>query len=39
MKFVISGYFGFQNIGDEAVLAAMIEQLKEEAPGSEIVVL
>ena len=39
MKFVISGYFGFQNIGDEAVLAAMIEHLKEEAPGSEIVVL
>ena len=39
MKFVISGYFGFQNIGDEAILAAMIERLTEVAQGSEIVVL
>ncbi|MFY9134764.1 MAG: polysaccharide pyruvyl transferase family protein, partial [Bacillota bacterium] len=39
MKFVISGYFGFQNIGDEAILAAMIEHLREADHGSEIVVL
>jgi len=28
MKFVISGYFGFQNTGDEAILAAMIDHLE-----------
>lgn len=39
MKFVISGYFGFENIGDEAILAAMIEHLREAAPFPEIVVL
>ncbi|NLB72953.1 MAG: polysaccharide pyruvyl transferase CsaB [Firmicutes bacterium] len=39
MKFVVSGYFGFRNIGDEAILAAMIQHLTEEAHGSEIVVL
>jgi polysaccharide pyruvyl transferase CsaB len=39
MKFVISGYFGFRNMGDEAILAAMIEHLTEAAHGSEIVVL
>lgn len=39
MKFIISGYFGFQNIGDEAILAAMIEHLREADHGSEIVAL
>lgn len=39
MKFVISGYFGFQNTGDEAILAAMIDHLREVSRGSEIVVL
>ena len=39
MKFVVSGYFGFQNIGDEAILTAMIQHLREISHGSEIVVL
>ena len=39
MKFVISGYFGFQNLGDEAILAAMIDHLEEATGGSKIVVL
>jgi polysaccharide pyruvyl transferase CsaB len=39
MKFVISGYFGFQNIGDEAILAAMIEHLREADHGARIVVV
>jgi len=39
MKFVISGYFGFQNIGDEAILAAMTQHLREVSPDPEIVVL
>lgn len=39
MKFVISGYFGFHNIGDEAILAAMIQHLAEADQGAEVVVL
>ena len=39
MKFVVSGYFGFQNIGDEAILAGMVQHLRDLSHGLEIVVL
>jgi N-acetylglucosaminyldiphosphoundecaprenol N-acetyl-beta-D-mannosaminyltransferase len=39
MKIVISGYFGFGNIGDDAILEAMILGLRRESPSSEITVL
>lgn len=38
-KVVISGYYGFGNSGDEAMLFAIISQLKQRIPGLEIVVL
>lgn len=39
IKVLISGYYGFHNIGDEAVLAAIINGLKQVLPRAEIVVL
>ncbi|CEN76776.1 polysaccharide pyruvyl transferase CsaB [[Clostridium] sordellii] len=39
MRVVISGYYGFKNIGDEAILKAIITSLKEEAEDIEITVL
>lgn len=39
MKIVISGYYGFENIGDEAILYAIIQSLKKEHPEVEITVL
>ena len=39
MKIVISGYYGFENIGDEAILYAIIQSLKKEQPEVEITVL
>lgn len=39
MRVVLSGYFGFHNIGDEAILYSMIRALKEVDPSIEIVVL
>lgn len=38
-KIVLSGYYGFNNIGDEAVLAAMIQSLQKEIPDVMITVL
>lgn len=39
MRIVISGYYGFENIGDEAILFAIIRSLKEMDPQMEVVVL
>lgn len=38
-RVVISGYYGFHNSGDEAILHAMLEALREAVPGFEAVVL
>lgn len=39
MKIVISGYYGFDNVGDEAILLAMIQAFRSYDPTIEIVVL
>ncbi|QAS53412.1 polysaccharide pyruvyl transferase CsaB [Halobacillus litoralis] len=39
MKIVLSGYYGFHNTGDEAILKAMIQQLKAIEPTIHITVL
>lgn len=39
MRVVISGYYGFENIGDEAILKSIIIALKEEFEDIEITVL
>ncbi|MDI7247653.1 MAG: polysaccharide pyruvyl transferase CsaB [Anaerolineae bacterium] len=39
MKFVLSGFFGFANTGDEAMLAAMVQHLREVVPDATIVAL
>jgi len=38
-KVVISGYYGFHNSGDEAILHAMLLALRNEIPGLEVIVL
>lgn len=38
-RVVLSGYYGFHNIGDEAVLAATVEELRRQRPGLELTVL
>ncbi|MGI6492385.1 MAG: polysaccharide pyruvyl transferase CsaB [Pelotomaculum sp.] len=38
-RVVISGYYGFHNIGDEAMLHAMLQALREAVPGLEAAVL
>ncbi|ANU13985.1 CsaB protein [Planococcus halocryophilus Or1] len=39
MRVVLSGYYGFDNVGDEAILYAIIHSLKEYDPNIEIMVL
>ncbi len=39
MKIVISGYYGSKNGGDEAMLAAMLEVLREEIPNLNVTVI
>ncbi|HLJ61220.1 MAG TPA: polysaccharide pyruvyl transferase CsaB [bacterium] len=38
-RIVISGYYGFDNLGDEAVLAATVQELRRRRPDAEIAVL
>ena len=38
-RVLLSGYYGFGNVGDEAILASTIESLRERDPGIEISVL
>ncbi len=34
VKFAISGWYGARNLGDEAILTAMLESIRSEMPGS-----
>lgn len=38
-RVLISGYYGFDNLGDEAVLFSIVNRLRELAPGLDIAVL
>jgi polysaccharide pyruvyl transferase CsaB len=38
-RVILSGYYGFENLGDEAVLAATVAELRRRRPGLEIDVL
>lgn len=38
-RVLLSGYYGFGNVGDEAILASTIESLREKRPGIEVSVL
>lgn len=39
LQIMISGYYGFKNIGDEAILASMVKNIKTKIPKAEIIVL
>ena len=39
MRVLISGYYGFHNIGDEAILKSIITALRQEKPDIKITVL
>lgn len=39
MQLVLSGYYGFHNIGDEAILQSIIKSLKKEIPNIQLVVM
>lgn len=38
-KIVISGYYGYDNLGDEAILYSLIKNIKKKLPDAEITVL
>lgn len=38
-KILLSGYFGFDNVGDEAILHAMVQGIKKELPDADLVAL
>lgn len=38
-RILLSGYYGFGNVGDEAILASTVESLREKEPGIQISVL
>jgi len=38
-KILLSGYFGFDNVGDEAILSAMVKGIRKEMPDSELVAM
>lgn len=38
-KILLSGYFGFDNVGDEAILNAMVKGIRREFPDAQIVAL
>ncbi len=39
LKILVSGYYGFRNAGDEAILYALIQELRARQPAVDIVVL
>lgn len=39
MRLVVSGYYGFGNAGDEAILAAMVDAVRRRQPRLELVVI
>lgn len=39
LRIVLSGYYGYNNLGDEAILAALTQQLRALAPEAELVAL
>lgn len=38
-RYLLSGYFGFSNAGDEAILSVLLQDLRQVAPGVELYVL
>ena len=39
MRYLVSGYYGEGNLGDEAILAAMLRDLRRHDPAAEVTVL
>ena len=38
-EIVLSGYYGFGNAGDEAMLLSILEAIERERPGSSVTVI